>query len=82
MKKEKNSTTNILNEKDETENAITYRDAAKQIRELNKQDSGEWYESIVNGLEQLGANTKEIESELEDEQDFIQDDEVINEKSS
>lgn len=73
---------NILNEKGETENAITYLDAAKQIMELNKQDSGELYESIVNGLEQLGANTKEIESELEDEQDFIQDDEVINEKSS
>ncbi len=53
----------ILNEQGDKENSIAYLEAAKEILEVNKQDTGEIYESIVNSLKELGAdiNVEEIE---------------------
>lgn len=50
---------NILSEKGDTESAIKYLTAAKQILEINKQDSGDMYDSIVKGLEELEATETE-----------------------
>lgn len=50
----------ILNEKGDKENAVVYLQAAKEVLELNKLDSGEIYENIITSLKELGAN-EEVE---------------------
>jgi len=55
---------NILSEKGDKDNAIKYLEAAKQILEINKQDSGDVYDSIIKGLAELGANTQTQETEI------------------
>ncbi len=54
---------NIFNEKKDTENAITYLKAAKQILENNKLEDSDTYKNVVNSLEQLGANEEKVEEE-------------------
>ncbi|OGC44237.1 hypothetical protein A2400_00180 [candidate division WS6 bacterium RIFOXYB1_FULL_33_14] len=54
---------NILSENGDKENAIKYLEAAKQILEINEQDSGDVYDSIIKGLADLGANTEAEESD-------------------
>lgn len=53
---------NILRENKDTENAVRYLEAAKEILEVNKQDSGEIYDGIVKSLKELGADTKKEET--------------------
>jgi len=59
---------NIFNEKKDTENAITYLKAAKQILENNKLEDSDTYKGVVNSLEQLGANEEKAEEEQPNEQ--------------
>ena len=54
---------NIFNEKKDTENAITYLKAAKQILENNKLEDSDTYKNVVDSLEQLGANEEKVEEE-------------------
>ncbi len=56
---------NILSEDGDKENAIKYLEAAKQILEINEQDSGDVYDSIIKGLAELGANTQTKETKTE-----------------
>ncbi len=51
----------ILYEKKDTEQAILYLKAAKEILEVNKLDTGETYDNIVKSLEQLGATQEDTE---------------------
>ena len=60
---------NILSEKGDTESAIKYLTAAKQILEINEQDSGDMYDSIIKGLAKLGATETEDEAEEEETED-------------
>jgi hypothetical protein len=59
----------IFNEKKDTENAITYLKAAKQILEANKLEDSDTYKGVVNSLEQLGANEEDTEEEKSTEQE-------------
>ncbi|HBB64942.1 MAG: hypothetical protein UR34_C0007G0014 [candidate division WS6 bacterium GW2011_GWC1_33_20] len=53
----------ILEEKKDIPTAIAYLEAAKEVLELNEQDSGETYDGIISYLEELGANSeKETET--------------------
>lgn len=52
---------NILKENKDIENAVRYLEAAKEILELNKQDSGEIYQTIVDSLKELGADNLDVE---------------------
>ncbi len=56
----------ILYEQKDTEQAILYLKAAKEILEVNKLDTSETYDNIVKSLEQLGAN-EEVVEEVEEE---------------
>lgn len=63
----------ILNEKGDTENAILYLKAAKEILEVNKQDSGEVYENIITSLKELGADMEVEELEQLDDASTTQE---------
>ncbi len=52
---------NILKENKDIENAVRYLEAAKEILEVNKQDSGEIYQSIVDSLKELGGDSLDVE---------------------
>jgi tetratricopeptide (TPR) repeat protein len=56
----------ILNEKGDTENAISYLEAAKKIMEVNKLEDDEMYKSIVDGLNSLKEGTESVEPEPEE----------------
>ncbi|KKP65838.1 MAG: hypothetical protein UR61_C0010G0010 [candidate division WS6 bacterium GW2011_GWE1_34_7] len=57
---------NILSEKGDKEGAIKYLTAAKQILEINEQDSGDMYDSIVKGLEELGTAETTTDTDVDE----------------
>lgn len=63
----------ILYEQKNTEQAILYLQAAKEILEVNKLDSSETYDNIVKSLEQLGATEQDTQlvEEVEEEAENI-----------
>lgn len=73
----------ILYEQKNTEQAILYLQAAKEILEVNKLDSGETYDNIVKSLEQLGATEEDLEKveEIEDQAEKIETTEEIVEET-
>lgn len=71
----------ILNQNGDTENALAYLKAAKEILDVNKQDSGELYTSIVNSIQALeggmGTENVQVETEGIDEIEGEETDEVL-----
>jgi len=61
----------ILNEQGDTENAVSYLEAAKKIMEVNKLEDDEMYKSIVEGLNSLKVGTEPTEPVQEEVDESI-----------
>jgi len=62
----------VYREMGETEDAIAYFTAAKELLELNEITTGEIYDGVMASLEELGADTTQEEIDLKDEEPLIE----------